>query len=153
LALQGADSENWSGVAGTSYSVSASPSLADLFRNVSSLVKDPDDASRTLLAKMVEEGNEEEDGLIGVEKGLAKVGTLGSGSGKSSSAWSQKTQRKLKENRLADFTVFLQYLGLASGNIGYGRKGTDPGASHFCSKFYSTCVDDFHPPFMLTVYQ
>lgn len=34
----------------------------------------------------------------------------------------------------SDFTVFLQYLGIASSNVGYARKRTDPGASflRFC---------------------
>lgn len=42
------------------------------------------------------------------------------------------------EADLLDYTVFLQYLGLASGNIGYSRKSTDPGLCFFFSWLFET---------------
>ncbi|KAL8280525.1 hypothetical protein RQP46_007173 [Phenoliferia psychrophenolica] len=90
-------------VAGTAYGIGASPSLADLFKDVSNVVPDPDQLNRTLLTKMVEEGGEDDD-LVERSDEL-KIGPLGSGS---------------------DFTVFLQHLGIASVNVGYSRKRTDP---------------------------
>lgn len=74
-------------VSGSAYSVSASPSLADLFKDVSRLITDPKNSSLTLLDRLVldqatlETASQSRD---------LYVGPLGSGS---------------------DFTVFLQHLG------------------------------------------
>lgn len=75
-------------VAGTQYGIGASPSLAELFKDVSNVVRDPDaerlGEERSLLMKMLSDA-EEEDEWEG--KGEASdelhVGPLGSGSGKS----------------------------------------------------------------------
>ncbi|CEQ41136.1 SPOSA6832_02828 [Sporobolomyces salmonicolor] len=99
-------------VAGSIYELAASPSLADLMRNVSSLVPDPSAKERSLLERnLVHRQQEAQNDGIGEarnEMKEVKVATLGSGS---------------------DFTVFLQYLGLASAQTGFGRKSTDPGLS------------------------
>ncbi|KAK4703801.1 N-acetylated-alpha-linked acidic dipeptidase, partial [Phenoliferia sp. Uapishka_3] len=96
-------------VAGTSYGVGASPSLADLFKDISNVVIDPDQPNRTLLAKMMDEGSEDDWAGHGHGSEELKIGPLGSGS---------------------DFTVFLQHLtgwqGIASVNVGFSRKRTDP---------------------------
>ena len=97
-----------SGVAGTAYGIGASPSLADLFKDVSNRVSDPDQSNRTLLAKMVADGGEDDWAGHGDGSAELKIGPLGSGS---------------------DFTVFLQHLGIASVNVGFSRKRTDPGQS------------------------
>ena len=46
----------------------------------------------------------------------------------------------------SDFTVFLQYLGIASGNVGFGRKATDP-VYHYHSIYDSAYwMDKFGDP-------
>ncbi|GAA5908411.1 hypothetical protein JCM5296_005925 [Sporobolomyces johnsonii] len=116
-------------VAGSAYDLAASPSLADLMRNVSSLVPDPDAKERSLLeGKMVHlklEAQEEGVGEARDELKEVKVATLGSGS---------------------DFTVFLQYLGLASAQTGFRRKSTDP-VYHYHSSYDSAYwMDKFGDP-------
>lgn len=100
-------------VSGTSYGIGASPSLASLFKDVSAEIIDPDQTNRSLLTKMYIEGAQDQsEGLNGdaVASDELHVGPLGSGS---------------------DFTVFLQHLGIASVNVGYSRKSTDPGENFF----------------------
>ncbi|GAA5871387.1 hypothetical protein JCM3774_005586 [Rhodotorula dairenensis] len=83
-------------VAGSVYDLAASPSLADLLRNVSAQVPDPDREGKSLADPR--EGQDEKLQVL-------EVAPLGSGS---------------------DFTVFLQRLGLASANFGMRRGRKDP---------------------------
>lgn len=94
-------------VSGTSYGINASPSLAHLFLNVSDAIIDPDQTNRSLLERL-EEDSQVKEPHQAAQGAATAVGALGSGS---------------------DFTVFLQYLGIASSNVGYSRKRTDPGSS------------------------
>ncbi|KAK4056363.1 Vacuolar protein sorting-associated protein 70 [Microbotryomycetes sp. JL221] len=94
------------GTAGTFYGLGASPSMADLLRNVSDVVEDPAQPGHSLRERA--RHGQGEDGVASTSvapSGDLSIGPLGSGS---------------------DFTVFLQYLGLASGNVGFSRSKTDP---------------------------
>jgi N-acetylated-alpha-linked acidic dipeptidase len=95
-------------VSGTSYGINASPSLAHLFLNVSDAIIDPDQTNRSLLGRLEEDSRVKEPHQALEASAIRSVGALGSGS---------------------DFTVFLQHLGIASSNVGYSRKRTDPGSS------------------------
>jgi len=87
-------------------------------RNVSAQVPDPDAEGKTLADRY---------------GGDLHVGPLGSGSGASSSPSLGLSLRESTLIRLAraDFTVFLQRLGLASANFGVARGKSDPGALLF----------------------
>ncbi|GAA5902456.1 M28 family metallopeptidase [Sporobolomyces salmoneus] len=111
-------------VSGSSFELAASPSLAHLLQECSSLVRDPTSpsnststttSSKDLIA--VEGGElEKRTSTKGQEDlGQTKVKTLGSGS---------------------DFSVFLQYIGIASGNLGYSGAKGDP-VYHYHSNFDS----------------
>lgn len=110
-----------SSVSGSRFDISASPSLAHFSRAAAEEIPHPTDAGRTLWDATKDNGKlfgAREDGLIimdeesaavhlettAVKSGLG-VGTLGSGS---------------------DFTVFLQRIGVASGQGGFGSTLHDP---------------------------
>ncbi|BGP58474.1 hypothetical protein JCM8202_003603 [Rhodotorula sphaerocarpa] len=95
-------------VAGSVYDLGASPSLADLLRDVSAQVPDPDRKGKSLA-----DAREDEGGRPGLE--VVDVAPLGSGS---------------------DFTGFLQRLGLASANFGM-RRGRNEPVYHYHSNFDS----------------
>lgn len=119
------------GAAGSYYGLNASPSLADLLRNVSAAVEDPEQPGRSLLDRaaaeeqntLSEQQHAQTLGAMtqGVGKDL-KIGALGSGS---------------------DFTVMLQHLGLASANVGFSRKSTDPVYMYHSSYDSAAWMDRF----------
>ncbi len=121
--------------AGSRFGLGASPSLATLFTQISGEIADPDHPDRSLLDKLIADGPDDDDlAALASAAGLAStqqlpveryVGPLGSGS---------------------DFTVFLQYLGIASGNVGFGRTSTDP-VYHYHSIYDSAhWMDKFGDP-------
>lgn len=120
--------------AGSRFGLGASPSLATLFTQVSAETADPDHPDRSLLDKLIADGPDDADladlaaaaGVSAAQLPAERhVGPLGSGS---------------------DFTVFLQYLGIASGNVGFGRTKTDP-VYHYHSIYDSAhWMDKFGDP-------
>lgn len=90
-------------VSGSNYRVEASPSLAGLLRAASAEVRVAE-TGVTVLDTML--ADQRATNVTTATE--LYVGPLGSGS---------------------DFTVFLQYLGIAAGNIGSSRKSSEPGAS------------------------
>uniref|UniRef100_A0A0K3CQJ1 BY PROTMAP: gi/472581865/gb/EMS19580.1/ glutamate carboxypeptidase II [Rhodosporidium toruloides NP11] gi/647402604/emb/CDR48837.1/ RHTO0S20e02454g1_1 [Rhodosporidium toruloides] n=1 Tax=Rhodotorula toruloides TaxID=5286 RepID=A0A0K3CQJ1_RHOTO len=101
-------------VSGPIFELNASPSFADLLRNVSAQVSDPSREGKTL-ADVWEGGDDEEEVTDeDSEKKLLPIAALGSGS---------------------DFTVFLQRLGIASANFAMRRSKKSPGAFHWQSTF------------------
>lgn len=118
---------SWLAVAGSAYSVNASPSLADLYKDVSALITDPNNSSQSLshAHKIAVDQLADQDADVAAraaDSGLY-VGPLGSGSGERSP---RPDQVRCSISTRADFTVFLQYLGIASANLGFKRKRTDP---------------------------
>ncbi|BGO96033.1 hypothetical protein NBRC10512_002451 [Rhodotorula toruloides] len=104
-------------VSGPIFELNASPSFADLLRNVSAQVPDPSREGKTL-ADVWENGDDEEEMTDDEgEKKLLPVAALGSGS---------------------DFTVFLQRLGIASANFAMRRSKKSP-VYHYHSNY-----DSFH---------
>ncbi|GAA6059696.1 hypothetical protein JCM10212_000083 [Sporobolomyces blumeae] len=108
-------------VSGSDYSIAASPSLADLLRNCSAMVDDPsnrkvgNEVESQQAVNVARVGDDEGDEKRSTSLAETKVKTLGSGS---------------------DFTVFLQYLGIASGNLGFSGAQNDP-VYHYHSTYDS----------------
>lgn len=103
------------------YDLGASPSLADLLRDVSAQVPDPDRKGKSLA-----DAREDEGSRPGLE--VVDVAPLGSGSGALFSASPERPHGLTPESVCpADFTGFLQRLGLASANFGMRRGRTEPG--------------------------
>ncbi|GAA5983728.1 hypothetical protein JCM11641_001732 [Rhodosporidiobolus odoratus] len=104
---------------GSVYGLNASPSLANLLKEVSAKVEDPYRAGKTLAEAHSASEGVEQVGLVQAGEAVSekelKVGALGSGS---------------------DFTVFLQRLGIASANVGYRRSSKDP-VYHYHSNYDS----------------
>lgn len=134
-----------SGVSGSVYDLAASPSLADLLKNVSAQVPDPHREGKSLADPKEDQGDNDNDEKLKV----LDVAALGSGSGSSrvfvymaslpegSRLWLPAADGDCIYER-TDFTVFLQRLGLASANFGMRRGRKDPGARfpspNICSK-------------------
>ncbi|KAM0789818.1 hypothetical protein ACM66B_006668 [Microbotryomycetes sp. NB124-2] len=113
------------GAAGSYYDLRASPSMADLLRTVSGMVEDPTNPRQSLRDRARHSDDESSTALATVRSNDLDVGALGSGS---------------------DFTVFLQYTGIASANVGFQRTSTDP-VYHYHSNFDSAhWMDKFGDP-------
>ncbi|KAH9820002.1 glutamate carboxypeptidase [Melampsora americana] len=94
--------------AGSKLDVGASPSLVPVFLEVSKKIQDPEDDQRTLYDRLASQQESTDDEI--------SIGPLGSGS---------------------DFTPFLQHVGIASADAGFGPANGDP-VYHYHSIYDST---------------
>ncbi|EGG04634.1 glutamate carboxypeptidase [Melampsora larici-populina 98AG31] len=93
--------------AGSQLDIGASPSLVPVFLDVSKKIEDPEDDQRTLYDRLASQQNSTNE---------ISIGPLGSGS---------------------DFTPFLQHVGIASADAGFGPADGDP-VYHYHSIYDST---------------
>lgn len=94
------------GNAGSQFHIAATPSLAQMYKDVAALVEDPDAPDTSLLDKLVVQATSLEGNVHAAALGEdMTIGALGSGS---------------------DFSGFVQHVGVAGSDVGYAPSKKDP---------------------------